>query len=217
MSTSPHGLGRRRANASRTSGSKEIANPLPGAEPFIIDYGVPTFALCGEVALVAGPTILGVPAVRKGWNGQAVIRGGLRLEMLETKFNAEGRVDACLEFVDVCRGGKGVVSDTGIAVCLKISYAVDDWRPGIGYRWGDSLRTLYFAGCSLGPYKTQVQASAAQAGERTVTFKEGLPGAAIAVEGTDAPPGGSRWSGPRASGSRRPAISRPSSKRRSSS
>ena len=50
------GQPRRRASASRTSASRPRRS---SATTFTIDYGVPTFALCGEVGLTAGPSVLG--------------------------------------------------------------------------------------------------------------------------------------------------------------
>jgi PKD repeat protein len=206
---------------------------------YSIDWGVPTFALCGEVGLTAGPTILEKAALRLdgglgfatfddrpaimrafgtvhvvdvklvdallevhgdgyikaaadfkyGWEGLASVKGYMLYEMLGAKFNAEAGIEACLDFVDFCRGGKAIVSSKGIAVCIVIDYGLDDWRPGIGYKWGDSSPDLYFSGCSLGPYRAQInRATAAQTGERSIDIAEGLPGAAIAAVGRDAAP-----------------------------
>jgi PKD repeat protein len=218
---------------------------VPGvpAEPKTIDYGVPTFALCGEAALVVGPTVAGVSALRVdagmglalyddrpsvfrmfgamrlvdillgeaelevhgdgyiaveghaewGPKDLATLKGDLKVEMLGDQFNAHGRVAACLEFVDWCvAGARAVVSNKGAAACLRIDVGVDTWEPGIGWRWGDSP-TLYFAGCELGPYKNRIRRSAARAaaapgGEDAVELEAGLPGAAIAIAGADAPP-----------------------------
>jgi hypothetical protein len=112
--------------------------------------------------------------------------------MLGSKFNLHGHVDACVWEVDWCVArARAVASNAGVAVCLKIDYELETWEPGIGYRWGETP-TIYFAGCELGPYKTRVEhARAAQAGapaERTFSLRSGLPGAAIALEGQDAPP-----------------------------
>lgn len=200
------------------------------------DYGVPTFALCGEVGLVAGGTILGEPVIgldgglgfamfddrpavlrafgeaslvglplydgefemhsdgyidaefgaRWIWPGVALLHGELDVEMKGTKFNARGRVEACIDEIDWCvASARAVASNAGVAVCLNIG---DVWEPGLGYKWGESP-TIYFAGCELGPYKTQVdRAMAAQAGARTITLPSGLPGAAIAITGRDGAP-----------------------------
>jgi hypothetical protein len=40
----------------------------------------------------------------------ATLSGFIRFEALFPKFNAEGRVDACLEFVDWCAGARALVS-----------------------------------------------------------------------------------------------------------
>jgi hypothetical protein len=200
---------------------------------------VPTFALCGEVGLVAGGTIIGRPVIgldaglgfalfddrpailrafgdiqlvgeklfdgtlemhsdgyievdasaKWVWPGVAIMHGRLGVEMLGTKFNAHGRVEACVEVIDWCAvGARAVASNAGVAVCLKIDWGADTWEPGIGYKWGESP-TIYFAGCELGPYKTQVpHARAAQVGARTIELPGGLPGAAIAVVGTERAP-----------------------------
>ena len=72
---------------------------------------------------------------------------------------------------------------------MIIDYGVDDWRPGFGYKWGDSLPTPYFSGCSLGPYRQNVHASAAGILEdRIMTFPLGCRGAAIVATGADGPP-----------------------------
>ncbi len=76
-----------------------------------------------------------------GWDGFASIRGHLDVGVLGKKFNAEGGVKGCLDFVDWCRGVNALVSTKGIAVCMVIDYGIDDWRPGFGYKWGDALPT----------------------------------------------------------------------------
>jgi len=226
---------------------------------FEIDHGVPTFALCGEVGLTGGPTVLGAAAIRVdaglglatyadrpavfrafgklylveipiataslelhtngytraradfGWgiDGLASIEGYIMFEMMFPKFNAIAYVDACLDFVDWCAGGRAIVSSKGVAVCLKIDVLVDDWEPGFGYRWGDTFPDLYFAGCDIGDYRehissgidehiTAVPASlkgetsgplAKAAGfEQAIELPAGLPGATIVARGQGAPP-----------------------------
>jgi hypothetical protein len=223
--------------------------PLPKIE---IDHGVPTFALCGEVGLTGGPTVLGAAAIRLdaglglatyadrpavfrafgklylveipiakaalelhtngytraradfhwGIDGLASLQGYLLFEMLMPKFNAIAYVDACLDFVDWCAGGRAIVSSKGVAVCLKIDVLVDDWEPGFGYRWGDTLPDLYFAGCDIGEYREHIDsgidqhirtvkavASAKTAGhQEEIELPAGLPGATIVARGEGAPP-----------------------------
>ncbi|MDA0174145.1 PKD domain-containing protein [Solirubrobacter taibaiensis] len=212
-----------------------------GVPPIVqkVDFGVPTFALCGEVGLTAGPRILGAQAISLdaglglatyddrpsvmrafgdlkvisipfasatfeahtdgfvkvmgkfsyGWDGFASVSGHISLGMLGDKFNAEGGVKACLEFVDFCRGVNALISSKGMAVCMVIDYEIDDWRPGFGYKWGDSLPDAYFSGCSLGPYReTITRASAASVGERSVELPAGLPGTVIAARGVSSAP-----------------------------
>ncbi len=207
-----------------------------------VDYGIPTFALCGEVGLTAGPTVLGAaaigldaglglatyddrPAVFRaygnvrlveipladalleihtngytrmhakfnwGISGLASLKGFMQFEMLAPKFNAQARVDACLEFVDWCAGARAIVSSKGLAVCLSIDVLFDDWTPGFGYRWGEAFPSLYFSGCDVGDYKEHINsgtAKLAQAGAaRDIELPAGLPGATIVATGTDASP-----------------------------
>ncbi|MDW5597797.1 PKD domain-containing protein [Conexibacter stalactiti] len=217
---------------------------LPGV-PDTIDYGTPTFALCGEVRLTAGPSILGAAAMsldgglgfatyddrpwvmrafgqlnvveipvargelavhgdgyvrmwgRYRWGIPDVVsvRGKLNLEMMGKKFNAGASGDACIDFIDWCRGMRGVVSSKGVAVCFTFDYEISTWEPGIGYVWGESFPDLYFDGCDVGDYRAHVahgsRASAAAAGspgEQVVEVAPGLPGVVFAAEGRDAPP-----------------------------
>lgn len=216
-----------------------LGKPLPPGLVTKYDAGVPTFAMCGEIGLTAGPTIGGAAAVRLdaglGWatypdrpwvlrafgnlslveiplaqaslavHGDgyitiygkfrwgipkvASLSGGLNVEMLKTKFNASGRVDACLDFVDLCLGARAIVSSKGIAACLKVDLWLTDWNPGIGYKWGAAAPTLYFAGCDIGQYKVKInRARAAQAGAHSVDVAAGLPGTAMVFKGQGAPP-----------------------------
>ena len=73
---------------------------------------------------------------------------------------------------------------------MVIDYGVDDWRPGFGYKWGDTLPTPYFSGCSLGPYREKLGRARAAALERADRRRSpaGLPGTAFAATGADAPP-----------------------------
>jgi hypothetical protein len=88
-------------------------------------------------------------------------------------------------------------------VCLKIDVLFDDWEPGFGYRWGDALPTLYFAGCDVGEYKEHIKsplvdhievvpararAASASAPGKTIDLPAGLPGATIVATGEGAPP-----------------------------
>ena len=220
---------------------------IPEEDRYVtIDYGMPTFALCGGVGLTAGPEIVGGAAAisldaglgfatysdrphvlrafgdvslveiplahadfelhtdgymkmlaKFNWGIEdlASLKGYIKFEALFPKFNAEGRVEACLDFVDWCAGAKALVSSKGVAVCAKIDVLVDDWEPGFGYRWGDSLPDLYFAGCDVGPYREHFsRASASRAGAlaagdaRTIDLPAGLPGAVVALKGKDAAP-----------------------------
>ena len=140
-----------------------------------------------------------------GWDGFASIRGHLDVGVLGKKFNAEGGVKGCLDFVDWCRGVNALVSTKGIAVCMIIDYGIDDWRPGFGYKWGDALPTPYFSGCSLGPYREKLnRARAAVArGAHDRSSRRACPGP-CSPPPAPAPRRRSRSSAPRASASATP-------------
>ena len=139
-----------------------------------------------------------------GWgiDGFVSLEGYILFEMMAPKFNAIAYVDACLDFVDWCAGGRAIVSSKGVAVCLKIDLFVDDWEPGLGYRWGDAIPTLYFAGCDIGEYREHIDSgiddhirtlSAAPlpktAGHvEEIDLPAGLPGATVVTRGAGAPP-----------------------------
>lgn len=217
-----------------------LGKPLPKGMATSVDFGVPTFAMCGEIGLTAGPSIGGKAAVRLdaglGWatyadrpwvlrafgklslveipvaeaklavhgdgyitiNGKfewgipsvASIKGGISVEMLKTKFNASGRVDACLDFVDLCVGARAIVSSKGLAACLAVDLWLGEWNPGIGYKWGASAPKLYFSGCDIGDYKVKInRARAAQAsGAQGIDVAAGLPGTAMVFKGAGTPP-----------------------------
>ena len=202
----------------------------------VIDHGYPVMALCGNVSLAAGPTLLGKPAVALdgglgftvyndrpavfraygslslvgvamtnaefevhtngyvglranfglGWSGLASIKGYASLEMQGLKFNGEGGVKACLDFIDTCLGANALLSSKGIAVCLNIDTFLGDWHPGFADKWGKAPK-LYFSGCDVGPYRENIHAAQA-GGARAVTLGKGLPGAVIAVTGQGAAP-----------------------------
>ena len=212
-----------------------LGKPLPEGMVTTYDAGIPTFAMCGEIGLTAGPSIAGAAAVRLdaglGWatyadrpwvlrafgklslveiplaeanlavhgdgyitiGGKfrwgipkvASVRGGLQVQMLKTKFNASGHVDACLDFVDWCVGAKAIVSSKGFAVCASIDLVFDDWNPGIGYEWGDAFPTLYFAGCDIGDYKVKINRARAASADAAqgIDITPGLPGTALVFKG----------------------------------
>ena len=126
-----------------------------------------------------------------GIDDVAHIEGFMKFEMLAPKFNAEAFVEACIDVVDLCAGARGLISSKGVAICLRLPF---DWEPGIGYKWGGSLK-IYWSGCSVGPYKEQISASAsgkrrarAAGAVHTLTIPKGLPGTAVTVAGRGAPP-----------------------------
>ncbi len=222
----------------------------PGWQPFLerygipeyTDFGIPTFALCGEVDFTGGPTLLGAAAMRltgglgfatyddrpwvmraygkariveipvaeasaavygdgyirlggrQRWGIEDVfhIEGGFDLEMMGKKFNAVAWGEACIDFVDLCRGYKGIISGKGVAVCLNIDLLLTDWTPGIGYVWGESFPDIILDGCDVGDYKQHIKAHTRQAGgargPQTLDLPAGLPGAVVQAKGQDGPP-----------------------------
>jgi hypothetical protein len=64
---------------------------------------------------------------------QYQVRPGPRL--FGSKFNASAWGDACIDFVDFCRGMSAVISSKGVAVCLSIDFWIVTWEtalPGVG-------------------------------------------------------------------------------------
>jgi hypothetical protein len=120
----------------------------------------------------------------------AHIEGFLNFEMLAPKFNAEAWIEACVDLISLCAGARGLISSKGVAICLRLPPF--DWQPGFGYVWGGDF-DIYWSGCSVGPYKEQINASAAgtamAAGTgQVLEVKSGLPGFAVTVTGEGAPP-----------------------------
>jgi hypothetical protein len=125
-----------------------------------------------------------------GFKGLASIEGKLDVWYYKPKLNAYGEIEGCI-FDLVCAGGQALVSTKGVAACLIIDLELDDWRPGIGYKWGDTLPTVFFAGCDVGPYKEKLpglRVAAGASAQTLVPIPAGLPGAVIAVRGATAPP-----------------------------
>jgi hypothetical protein len=195
----------------------------------------PAAAMCGNLDITAGPTLLGAPALSLkggfgltvfenaptvlkaggevklvgmtlsnseltftgdgyvavkskhslGWPGVATIKGSSSIEFKGSKFNGEGSDQVCLEFIDYCLGAQALISTKGVAACLTVDTWLGDWHPGFGAQWGKTAK-LYWSGCDLAPYREAV-ASAAAASKR-VRFERGLPGAVIAVTGTNGAP-----------------------------
>ena len=142
-----------------------------------------------------------------GWDGFASISGHLDVGVLGKKFNAEGGVKGCLEFVDFCRGVNALVSSKGIAVCMVIDYGVDDWRPGFGYKLGRLAADAVLLRLLARPVPREAQRGAAAAAveERYDRVPAGLPGTVFAATGP-APRRRSRSSARRASASPRPTT-----------
>lgn len=73
-------------------------------------------------------------------------------------FYAEAEIDLCVVF---CVGGKGVISDIGIAICGDIEFGVDPFSFEIGflvgYKWQGGLEVG--TTCDTGPYKTPASGS----------------------------------------------------------
>ena len=78
----------------------------------------------------------------------------------------------------------------------------DDWTPGFGYKWGETIPTLYFSGCDIGEYKEHISSgienhitavesavrARAAGSEQAIDLPAGLPGATIVARGQGAPP-----------------------------
>jgi hypothetical protein len=93
-----------------------------------------------------------------------------------------------IAFNDVCPHVDGVVSSTGVAVCGVLTVGGRDLGSvGAGYRWGGTVEFMARA-CDVGPWRVTATASAAAAGERTVTLSGGQRGVLVALRGADGPP-----------------------------
>lgn len=120
--------------------------------------------------------------------------GGFDGWFYDEAFNLEGHAEVC---AGVCLGGRVVFSSKGFAACAHALVA----DVGAGITWGSDLALSLInpgyllshldvmpVGCDVGDYRA-VAARAAQAtGERSVTFKDGLPSGVVGVIGRDGPP-----------------------------
>lgn len=156
-----------------------------------------TVNLFGEIPVAKGGLGVSTSGYVHGWGsmsyglkGVAHIEGKLDAWYYKPKLNAYGEIEACI-FDLACAGGQALVSTKGVAACLIIDFELDDWRPGVAYKWGDALPKVFFAGCDVGPYKEKLPGFRAASGataQTVVPIPVGLPGAVIAVRGATAPP-----------------------------
>jgi hypothetical protein len=131
-------------------------------------------------------------SVKAGF-GPVNVEGSIAGWFYKGAFNLEGSADVC---IGVCIGGSVLVSSKGFAACARTPI-IDI---GAGITWGNDLLAglvnpivllsridVMPTGCSVSGYRAT--ASAAQAGgERSVTFKAGLPAGVVGVIGADGPP-----------------------------
>ena len=119
------------------------------------------------------------------------------------RFSVEGKLEACL--VDAfCRGAEAVMSSDGVAACATImtlyyptvdvglwyadvSYEKVDVRGGFGYRWGGAVDVMG-GSCDIGPWRAQMRARAAQAGERSFEVGDNEPVTTLRLRGAGTPP-----------------------------
>ena len=93
----------------------------------------------------------------------------------------------------LCYGGTVLVSSAGIAACGKFSVTVpivDEeiaWTPGLGWRYSETLPTIYLNGCDVGPFRAVI-ARAAQDGSRTFTVGAGDGQKLVRLIGTGGAP-----------------------------
>jgi hypothetical protein len=131
-------------------------------------------------------------SVKAGF-GPVNVEGSIDGWFYKGAFNLEGNADVC---IGVCIGGDILVSSKGFAACARTPI-IDI---GAGITWGNDLLAglvnpivllgridVMPTGCSVSGYRAT--ASAAQAGgERSVTFRAGLPAGVVGVIGRDGPP-----------------------------
>ena len=132
-----------------------------------------------------------------GIDGLATLKGFLKFEMMAPKFNALAHVDACLEFIDWCAGRARDRLEQGRRGLPEDRRDRRRLEPGFGYRWGEAIPTLYFAGCDVGEYREHIRSGidephhgcgGAGRREQAIDFPAGLPGATIVARGNGAPP-----------------------------
>lgn len=125
--------------------------------------------------------------------GPVQVKGAIDGWFYKGAFNLEGGADVC---IGVCIGGTALISSKGFAACARTPIL----DIGAGITWGSDLVAglvnpiallaridVMPSGCSVSGYRAT--ASAAQvAGERSVTFRSGLPAGVVGVIGRDGPP-----------------------------
>jgi hypothetical protein len=91
--------------------------------------------------------------------------------------------------VVLCASADAVISTRGVAACATV-FAVDF---GFGYRWGDTIPTIWFADCDIEDYVPVAPpfrggGARAAATSRTFTVAAGQRVAAVRLTGTGGPP-----------------------------
>jgi len=104
---------------------------------------------------------------------------GLAFDLPRKLFQGEAVAEACapLGLDAFCGGTSALVSNTGIAACVKLVT--------VGYRWGQSLPggLSFDIGCDLEPYRVPVGATAAQDGPTAFTVPSGATAMRVRVTG----------------------------------
>jgi hypothetical protein len=132
-------------------------------------------------------------SVKAGF-GPVNVEGSIAGWFYKGAFNLEGSADVC---IGVCIGGSVLVSSKGFAACARTPIL----DIGAGITWGNDLLAglvnpivllsridIMPTGCSVSGYRATMASAAQAGGERSVTFKAGLPAGVVGVIGQDGPP-----------------------------
>lgn len=132
-------------------------------------------------------------SVKAGF-GPVNVEGAIDGWFYKGAFNLEGGADVC---IGVCIGGTVLVSSKGFAACARTPIL----DIGAGITWGNDLLAglvnpivllsridVMPSGCSVSAYRATASSAQVGGGERSVTFRDGLPAGVVGVIGQDGPP-----------------------------
>ena len=106
-------------------------------------------------------------------------------------WSLSGGVDVCVEFVDICAGGKVAASAKGVAGCLYLDLDYTGIAAGGVYYWNGNWSTFW--GCSKEKVKSKVVAldlAASSAGAaQTISIPAGMRSYLVKVTGVGGAPG----------------------------
>lgn len=118
----------------------------------------------------------------------ASVSGRLDAAFLFPHFQAEAAIEACIVGF-ICRGAAGIISDRGMAACIRFKLLVVTVAAGAGTDWPPPKNARVFTGCDFGRYRTVVRPARASAvAERTFHVGTDLRAVSVAVAGAGRAP-----------------------------